>query len=446
MSYRMLGLDSLVVNPANDRHGELENETAAIARLFALREQHMRSLTKDLVTKGEVFEPPLVYPDGDKFIVADGNRRTTCLKLLNNPKRAPTVELQQFFSEQKKAWCGKLPDRIQCRVEADRDRVDDILFRRHTGSQNGIGQSNWDDRMKNNFVVRTGKGTSTNVADEIEKRLTAADMLPKKKIPRSNMNRLLSAEAIRNRLGFSIRKGKFEYLRNEDAVRRALHRVANDLAAGELNLDDIWDAERKLTYIDKLDHEGVLPTVSDQQKSPRSPVPASPKPQPAVVTRPPARINLIPQVEYGVAWVGRLQRLHAMWDELQFRLDLSEHPNAISVLLRVLLELAVDNYITQIRLATVNENDKLAKKILKVAEDLRSRDKITAKYRDVFRKAQNIDALISTDTLNRYVHSPQFAPSPDHLKALWDTLADFIVLCLNTSAVDGFKKAESASI
>lgn len=432
MSYRMLALDSLVVNPANDRHGELENETAAIARLFALREQHMRNLTKDVVTKGEVFEPPLVYPDGDKFIVADGNRRITCLKLLANPRRAPTVELQQYFAEQKKAWRGKFPDRIQCRVEMDRDRVDDILFRRHTGTQNGIGQSNWDDRMKNNFVLRTGKGIGINVADEIEKRLAAANMLPKKKIPRSNMNRLLSAEAIRNRLGFSIRKGKFEYLRNEDAVRRALHRVADDLASGRLTLTDIWDTDSKLTYIDQLDHEGVLPTVADlPEKPPTRPNPTPPKLQPTPATRPPARVNLIPHIEYGVAWVGRLQRHHAIWDELQFKLDLSEHPNAISVLLRVLLELAVDNYVTQTKLATVNENDKLAKKILKVAEDLHSRAKITAKYRDVFKKAQNIDALISTDTLNRYVHSPQFAPSPEHLKALWDTLAEFIVLCLN---------------
>lgn len=432
MSYRMLALDSLLVNPANDRHGELENETAAIARLFALREQHMRNLTKDLVTKGEMFEPPLVYPDGDKFIVADGNRRTTCLKLLGNPRRAPTVELQEFFAEQRAAWHSKFPDRIQCRVETDRDRVDDILFRRHTGSQSGIGQSDWDDRMKNNFVVRTGKGTGSNVADEIEKRLAAAGMLPKRKIPRSNMNRLLSAEAIRNRLGFSIRKGNFEYLRNEDAVRRALHRVADDLASSKLTLNQIWDTESKITYVDRLEQEGVLPNVADlPKKASTSSILIPPRPQPAPATRPPTRVNLIPHTDYGIAWAGRLQRHRAIWDELQFKLDLSEHPNAISVLVRVLLELAVDNQIAQAKLATVNENDRLAKKLLKVAEDLHSRGKINTKYRDVFRKAQNMDALISTDTLNRYVHSPQFAPSPEHLKALWDTLAEFIVLCLN---------------
>lgn len=431
MTYKMLSLELLVVNPANDRHGELENETAAIARLFALREQHMRSLAKDIVAKGEIFEPPLVFPDGEHFVVADGNRRTTCLKLLAKPRRAPTVELQQFFVELKKQWRGKFPDKVQCRVEPDRDRVDDILFRRHTGSQNGIGQSTWDDRMKNNFVVRTGKGTGTNVADEIESRLATANILPNRKIPRSNMNRLLSAEAIRNRLGFSIKKGKFEYLRREDSVLRALGRIADDLATGKLTLNDIWDTERKLAYIDKLDGDGILPTVADTPQSGPEPKPSPPKPKPTPAPRPPARTNLIPHIEYGVVWSGRLQRHRAIWEELQFKLELSEHPNAISVLLRVLLELSVENYIGETTLTTVNDNDKLARKILRVAEDLHTKGKINAKYRDVFKKVQNFDALVSMDTLNRYVHSPQFAPSPDHLKAMWDTLADFVVLCLN---------------
>lgn len=138
----------------------------------------MRNLAKDLVAKREVFEPPLVYPDGGKYVVADGNRRTTCLKLLAKPRRAPTVELQQFFADLRKQWTTKFPDKIECRVESDRDRVDDILFRRHTGVQGGIGQSNWNDRMKNNFVIRTSKSSGLNVADEIEKRLKAAHLLP----------------------------------------------------------------------------------------------------------------------------------------------------------------------------------------------------------------------------------------------------------------------------
>ncbi len=104
MAIKKLALGALVVNRANDRHGELENETAAIAWLFNERETHMRNLTKDIVEQGEIYEYPLVSPDKSKFIVFDGNRRVTCLKLLDDPRRSPTTELQAFFRDQKALW------------------------------------------------------------------------------------------------------------------------------------------------------------------------------------------------------------------------------------------------------------------------------------------------------------------------------------------------------
>ncbi|RWE74984.1 MAG: hypothetical protein EOS63_24885 [Mesorhizobium sp.] len=432
MAIRKIALGALLVNRANDRHGELENETAAIAQLFASQEQHMRNLAKDLVAKGEVFEPPLVFPDGDKFVVADGNRRTTCLKLLSMPRRAPTVELQQFFAELRRQWRGRFPDKIECRVETDRDRVDDILFRRHTGVQGGIGQSNWNDRMKNNFVIRTGKGNGLHVADEIEARLASAKMLPSRKIPRSNMNRLLSAESLRNRLGLSVRKGKLEFIREEQATLRALERVASDLATRKVTLEDIWDTEAKLAYIDDLDREGILPTVAPKPKatppSTSTPTyPASQKPSPPKAAAWP---HLIPNVDYGVTWTAHLQRHREIWEELQFKLRLSDHPNAISVLLRVLLELSVDNYVKETPLSIVNENDNLSRKAVKVAEDMYARAMIDKKYLGVINKLQHAENLISMDTLNRYVHSPNFNVSPEHLKMLWGTLSSLVVLCL----------------
>lgn len=433
MAYRKLPLASLVVNPANDRHGELENETAAIAQLFAAQEPHMRSLAKDLVAKGEVFEPPLVFPSGEKFVVADGNRRTTCLKLLAAPRRAPTVELQQFFADLRKKWPGIFPDKIECRVETDRDRVDDILYRRHTGVQGGIGQSTWNDRMKNNFVIRTGKGTGLNIADEIEKRLKEAKLLPARKIPRSNLNRLLSAESLRNRLGISVRKGKLDIIRDEGATLSALQRVASDLANRVITLDDIWDTESKLAYIDRLDAEGILPAIPrNPGAAPRpapSPPPASPRPNPAP-PRPVAWPHLIPDVNYGVTWPAHLQRHRAIWDELQYKLDLAEVPNAASVLLRVLLELAIDNYVKRRQPSGVQETDKLSVKAGKVAANLHAAGKIDKKYLGAITKLKHGEEVISIDTLNRYVHSPNFSVSPEHLKMLWATLADFVVLCL----------------
>ena len=433
MSYRNLPLESLVINRANDRHGELENETAAIAWLFHNFESHMRNLTRDIVVNGQVFEPPLVFPEDNKFVLFDGNRRTTCLKLLEKPRRAPTTELQDFFIEQRSKWVGDFPAMVQCQVETDRDRIDEILFRRHTGSQGGVGQSTWDDRMKSNFVNRTGRGGGFNAADEIEKRLASAKMLPRKKIPRSNLNRLLSTEAFRNRIGFTGAKGKFEFTHDEPIVLRALRRIADDLANRYIVLGDIWDIDAKRAYLDRLEGEGILPTAANSLISKQEPSekPAVMRPSPSRVARPQSRTTLIPNTVYAIAWAGRIQRHREIWEELQFHLNLSDHPNAISVLFRVLVELATENYIDQTKLATISQNDSLAKRVLKVAEDLHAHGKINQKYLELLRKFPQADHLLSADTLNRYVHSPNFAPSADHLRALWDWTAEYLVHCLN---------------
>jgi hypothetical protein len=434
MSYEHIALSSLRTNRSNDRHGELENETAAMAWLFNNLEQHMRNLAKDIVETGGIYEPPLVASEDDHFVVFDGNRRITCLKLLATPRRAPTVDLQEFFTELRAKWSGDFPTHLHCQVETDRDRIDDILFRRHTGSQAGVGQSTWDDRMKSNFVARTGKDSGFNVADEIERRLTAAGMLPRRKIPRSNLNRLLSSDTLRNRVGFTVSRGKLSFTHQEETVLHAMRRIADDLANGRVVLGDIWDIDSKRAYLDRLDEEHALPTSEHRLKKPEPATVAQatvkPRAPPASPTK---RTTLIPNKVYAIEWPGRLQRHHAIWEELQFRLYLSEHPNAISVLFRVLFELSIENYLLHTKLNSVRPNDNLATRALRIAEDLQSKNKISEKYLQTMRKFPQYDALVSADTLNRYVHSPTFAPSPEHLTAIWDSLADFVVQCLQVS-------------
>lgn len=432
MAIISLPINSLLINRANDRHGELENETAAIAWLFKEREPHMRNLAKDIVDRGEIYEFPLVSPEKNKFVIFDGNRRVTCLKLLDDPRRGPTVELQVFFQEQRSRWKGAFPTDIQCEVESDRDRIDEILYRRHTGTQNGVGQSKWDDRMQATFVARTGKGNGPNVADEIEKRLADARLLPlRRKIPRSTLNRLLSAEPLRNRVGITMKGGRFQFTHDEAMSIGALARIANDLASRQVVLGDIWDVAGKVEYLNKLESEGILPGPSHMvAKADEIKVRSKlEKAKPTVKATPTVRSTLIPQKDFGLPWPGRLQRHHQIWEELQFHLDLSKHANAVSVLLRVLIELAVENYIKEAGV-TVYDNDKLATRLEKASLHLQAAGKIDSKNMDVIRKFKQGDKLVSADTLNKYVHSSNFAPSPEHLMSMWDSLADLIVLFL----------------
>lgn len=451
MAYKKLALKALLVNSANDRHGELENETAAIAWLFTHHESAMRKLAKDLAETGEIYEPPLVWPDGTNYVVFDGNRRVTCLKLISQPKRAPSLELQAFFKGLKANWKGVFPDRLDCQIETDRERIDEILLRRHTGTRGGVGRNPWTDRMTATFVERTGKGGGVNVADEIEKRLEAAGMLPAKKIPWSTANRLLSSEGLRNRVGISVSRSKFQLTHPESLVLPIFRRIAEDLTNRTVVLGDLWDNEGKVAYLDRLEAEGVLPLPP----LPSPPAPGAPGPStgpgagpgpssgtgpglgapPSPPLPPPAkpikRSTLVPQVSHAVVWQAHVQRQRQIWDELQFKLKLDDHPNAISVLFRVLFELSIDNYITRTNLAGVHPNDSLKNKVKRVGADLEAKRRIDGKYAGVIRKLESADGIFSIDTMNRYVHSADFAPSPSHLTALWDQVSQLVVICLN---------------
>lgn len=264
MKIKTIPLSDLSTNKANDRHGELSDEQSAIEWLLNHRAEHMRNLTKDIVSEGQIYEPPLVHQDNGSFVVYDGNRRVTCLKLLHAPQHAPSSDWRKFFQEQRNKWEGHLPDKIACQVESDRDRIDEILYRRHTGGQSGVGQSQWDAEAKSNFVKRTGKKTSMNLAEEIEAKLKESGHLKASvKVPRSNLRRLLSSERIRNRVGISVKKQHIEITHDESKVLDALGRIASDLAKKIIVLDDIWSNQDKKEYLDLLETEGVLPTATD---------------------------------------------------------------------------------------------------------------------------------------------------------------------------------------
>ena len=441
MKIKIISLSNLSVNNANDRHGELIDETTAMEWLLTHRAEHMRNLAKDIVKEGGIYEPPLVHEDNESFIVYDGNRRVTCLKLLEKPTHTPTESWRDFFQTQRNNWPGNFPAKIECQIETDRDRIDEILYRRHTGGQSGVGQSPWDPEAKSNFIKRTGKKDKINVAEEIEAKLKEGEYIKKNaKVPRSNLNRLLSSESLKNRVGISVKKNHMELTHDEVKVMTALARIVEDMISKTIALDDIWSNKNKKEYIDLLETEGVLPDATDSlttNKNFKSLKPMKPKatklPTPGLPTKPKARNTLIrSDIDYGVLPQVHTQRAVDVWNELLHRLKFGSHDNAIAVLFRVLLEFSVENYIDRQSISGVHNNDKLAKKFRKALDHMLTANVIDMKYHEGLKKFENTEPMLSANTMNKYVHHKNFFPSDHHLKSMWDTLSDFIVICLKT--------------
>ena len=329
MEIALIELSRLRLNPYNDRHGPLRDEASSIQWLLDNRKAHMRALSQDLAKTKRLYEHPLVRPEGDGFVVFDGNRRTCCMKLLANPKMAPSEAWVDFYAELSSPEIKEAFRRVECEVEQDLEVIDETLLRRHTGSQDGVGQSPWDPEGKSFFLQRTGKA-SVGLGESIEKALKAEQLIPPDlSLPWSNLERLFSSEPIRKRAGFSFSGGELTYLSDKKRNLETLQRIANDLAGRgkrKIVLNDLWNNAKKGQYLDQLKNEGVMiDAVVVRQPDPEDqygpPVPSGPSPRP---TRGPAPKDkhLISSADHNpfMDHPG-LERAQNIWRELQFSLQ-----------------------------------------------------------------------------------------------------------------------------
>lgn len=388
----------------------------------------MRNLATDIAQAAKVYDPPLVMSEGDTFTVFDGNRRVTCLKLLLEPKRAPSLELQKFFTNLGSKAPSPLPKELTCQVEDDRNLIDSILYRRHTGSQRGVGQLDWNDRAKLNFVERTGQGSGINVAAEIERFLAEDGRLPEGNIPWSTLTRLLSSEEFRNRVGISTAGRKFQITHDRQAVTDSLNRIASDLASQAVTLGNLWNNEGKRAYLNRLQDEGVLPVETEKLPAAIDPTAASNTIVRKITARPrPLQSTFVPPDGPHIQWLGSQHRARAIWDELR-GLSFRQNPNAIAALMRILMELAVEGYITEHALKC---QDTLSHKVGAVSAHLLSRQIIDQKYHDELDRMRRDDQLISVASMQRLIHSPDFAPMESELRAYWVRLGRFLIAALS---------------
>jgi hypothetical protein len=410
--YQQIHLSKLEVNPANDRHGDLGSEAAAIEWLLVNKTEKMKDILQKIVEKNGIFEEPLVQKKNgeDKYVVMDGNRRVACLKLLAGIAPSEIQNpLKSKIDTAKKNNDLHLDEYIMCRVEDNVNRINDILELRHTPGNSGAGQLKWDGHEKQNFLDRTGKSVKINLAREVNNIL------------------INSSKDARERVGIQVRDNQVVLTKDKDSVYSALSRIAKDMIAKKKTLDDVWDNAKKKVYLDELAKEGILPstkksssdTVVTDKKDSSENAPA--RPQNSKPLRPYLLSADLPAPEQNQFFS---QKFCVLFYELQNTLNFKNHEVSISIVFRAFLEILTNAYLAKIQ-KDVDSN--LAEKIQAAFDHMQMQktQKMPEETRAFIAKLSNANEFFSINTLHKTIHN-DFSLSENDLRSYLNNLSSYI--------------------
>ena len=428
-----VSVSDLIVDTENPRLPEPNTGQRDAQRALAKNQKSkLVALAKDIIAHGlNPSELPIVMRmEDNKYAVLEGNRRLTALRALENPDvlrgSVSSAVLKQFRKLAEQYENNPIED-VRCWVV---DKHDDALHwieLRHTGENRGAGLVGWANDETSRFLSRTGKKSEvhTQALEFLEKR-GVLGLEQRRTVPGTSLKRLLGTPAVRAKLGLVVDAGVLMLAADPAKVARALKHVVDDLTEQRINTEAIYTVEKRKQYAESLPKKLVVKTtLSPAERIPASEAgkpPARPVATKRAAGRP--RDKLIPTD--CVLHVTN-ERIRQMEGELR-RLSLQNHTNAVSVLLRVFLELSADHYIVQNGLSGVGVDSRLDRKFREVSNHLLARRKLTKQQAvPVMRACQRDSFLAPSITLmHQYVHNSSVFPVSEDLRANWDNLQPFI--------------------
>lgn len=446
MEKRTIKVTNLFIDLDNFRFEHQTSQLEAINRMIEEYKGDLYNLAVDILAHGlNPTDMPLVIKlptDDNKFIVMEGNRRITTLKILLNPNLIDNKHqsLKKKFIKLVAENESKVIRSLECGICANREEAYLWIERKHSNGLHGIGTQQWNPIQKQRFEeVTKGK---TSMALQVINMLMGAKTVDenfKKQLATvkvTNLQRLISDPNVRQKLGISLQNGHLTSDIKKEVVTDALTEILKDMMKDDFKVSKIYKKEDRDTYMrslfgtftspnsvtNKTERWDFVTTQAAQRE-------VDDKQQKTVVAQPlKPRVTLVPKkLELPITDA----RIAAIFHEMK-GLVVKNYVNTAAIILRVFLEMSVDVYIETFhllkagKLTSSKSGKNLLEKLQTVIEHLKT---IKAANIDMTKGMEfamsNKNSPLSPETLNSYVHNYRFSPMPDSLISEWDNVQPF---------------------
>jgi hypothetical protein len=418
-----LKITNIRLNLSNPRYDPTSSEQEAVATIVRKQGRKLVKLAADIVEKGmNPMKLLMVTPDAQAgmFRVIEGNRRLAALKVLSSPELLngldlPPALVKQYKKLQEQAQ-GTLPDTINCAVVPE-DEATHWMRLEHTGENEGVGVIAWNTRAKHRFH---DSSPALQAIDLVEKGpfLDGEIRSNLENIAVTNVERVLGTPEARKLIGVDLKDRKLIQTSPEAIGRLSL--LVCDVVKQEIKVKDIMTQEDRVKYAQELASRPLPQPVT-------TPLPQGGKQAKAASTVSEKRATLIPK---GLKLAIPLVRIANIFGELQ-NLKVEQFTNSCAVLLRVFVEMSVDDYGERHNISfkqpKVDKEISLRAKLRAVVQYMEKNGLATKKQLHGIRAIISAkDHVLSIDSWNAYVHNQYYNPSPSDLKNNWDSIQTFV--------------------
>jgi hypothetical protein len=356
---KKIPLTNISLNTNNPRFELVGNQIDAIQIMIKNQPDKLIQLSKDIVEVGMLNPGESIYVTPLKrakkqFIVLEGNRRITALKILSNPLLVG--DNNQLFAKKLKPLSDKFKKNpileVMCVIFQNQEDANRWIKLKHTGENDGVGVVKWEAQQVARFDERLD-GTSPvalQVIDFLRKEVSVSEKLKNKlkDVPASSLERLLKDKNIQDVIGLNIKENKLQTNYQKEEVIKGLTKIVSDLAFKNIKVKDIYSKEDRERYIKTFNTENIPnkdklePTawelISPNQTS-KQPDPSTKKSKATPLSS--NRKTVIPK---DCIFLIKDPRINKIYNELK-ELDVNTFANAAGVLFRVFIELTMDKFI-----------------------------------------------------------------------------------------------------
>lgn len=475
---RLIPLNSVLLNTANPRFDPRNSQSGILEAIVQDQGDKLVKLAEDIAANGlNPSELLLVTEDNEagQYIVLEGNRRIAAIQLATSLELIDSVNsLSTAQSKRFKALVAhknpNLPKRIRC-VVVPSERIEEARYwiqLKHTGENGGVGVVSWDHLQQQRFLSQDRSKPLHVQLFEFVKNGPYLDEETKQKprIALTTIQRILQAKGALKLLGIDFRNDQL-IVPDDPVVLERLAMLVTDVASGYINVRDVYLVGEKIDYLEELiarqhaktteqsdsgetqaeessaenengDKSDSESTHDSQSTSDDSTTGSQTEQQERRVN--PKRKTLIP--EDFVVHIPQ-PRINNIYHELQ-RLDLDKFTNSGAVMLRVFIELSVDEYAEQNGIETdtpimkdgkpmMNRDGspkmryiQFSTKVARVADYMEAHECNRQKLKGIRMLLAEKDHILSVDSLHSYVHNKHVNPDAASLKANWNSIDEFV--------------------